>query len=134
VPGRRRLGARARALVTAAAGEHAKNAEARAETGPWRGRALNAESELKRAYGEITAQRARIGELLGRIRDLKHDPRLASRGPSPRTMPGKPRAAPQPAVHDEPVTAHQRDPLSGIIGHRRHGRGDGHTGVDRTCR
>jgi chromosome segregation ATPase len=69
----------ARALVAAATGEHAKNADARAsaparaETAPWRERALNAESELKRAHGEIAAQRSRIGELLGRIRDLEHD-------------------------------------------------------------
>ena len=34
---------------------------------------LNAESELSRAHGEITAQCGRIGELLGRIRDLEHD-------------------------------------------------------------
>ena len=71
--------AEARALVTAASGEHAKNADARASaaaragTAPWRERALNAESELKRAHGEITSQRARIAELLGRIRDLEHD-------------------------------------------------------------
>ena len=71
--------AEARALVSAAAGEHAKNADARAsaaarvEAAPWRERALNAESELKRAHGEITVQRGRIGELLGRIRDLEHD-------------------------------------------------------------
>lgn len=67
------------ALVTAAAAGHAKDADTRAsapsrtETGPWRERALNAESELKQAHGEITAQRGRIGELLGRIRDLEHD-------------------------------------------------------------
>jgi chromosome segregation ATPase len=70
----------ARALVTAAAAGHAKESDARAGapapatgTGPWRERALNAESELKRAHREITAQRGRIGELLGRIRDLEHD-------------------------------------------------------------
>lgn len=71
--------AEARALVTAAAGKHAKDTDAQAsapaqtETGPWRERALNAESDLKRANGEIAAQRGRIGELLGRIRDLEHD-------------------------------------------------------------
>lgn len=71
--------AEARALVTAAASGHAKDAGDRAsapvrpETGPWRERALNAESELKRAHAEITAQRSRIGELLGRIRDLEND-------------------------------------------------------------
>lgn len=70
---------KARALVTSASSEHAKNAAvqataaAHAETAPWRERALNAENELKRAHGEITAQRGRIGELLGRIRDLEHD-------------------------------------------------------------
>jgi chromosome segregation ATPase len=70
----------ARALVTAAAAGHAREADARAGaptpttgTGPWRERALNAESELKRAHREIIAQRGRIGELLGRIRDLEHD-------------------------------------------------------------
>jgi chromosome segregation ATPase len=70
----------ARALVTAAAAGHAREADARAGaptpatgTGPWRERALNAESELKRAHREIIAQRGRLGELLGRIRDLEHD-------------------------------------------------------------
>jgi chromosome segregation ATPase len=69
----------ARALVNAAIGEHAKNADAQvsarahAETAPWRERALNAESELKRTHGEIAAQRGQIAELLGRIRDLEHD-------------------------------------------------------------
>jgi septal ring factor EnvC (AmiA/AmiB activator) len=35
----------------------------------WRERALNAEDALKAAYAEILAQRNRIGELLGQIRD-----------------------------------------------------------------
>jgi chromosome segregation ATPase len=71
--------AEARALVAAAAAGHAKDADARAsapnhaEAGPWRERALNAESALKQAHGEIAAHRGRIGELLGRIRDLEHD-------------------------------------------------------------
>ena len=71
--------AEARALVAAAAAGHEGNADARAsaaaraETAPWRERALNAESALKRAHAEITAQRGQIGELLGRIRDLEHD-------------------------------------------------------------
>jgi predicted nucleic acid-binding Zn-ribbon protein len=72
--------AEARALVMTAAAGNAKDADAQASTpapapatGPWRERALNAESELKRAHGEIAAQRGRIGELLGRIRDLEHD-------------------------------------------------------------
>jgi chromosome segregation ATPase len=37
----------------------------------WRERALNAEDVLKTAHAEIGAQRSRIGELLGRIRDLE---------------------------------------------------------------
>ena len=37
----------------------------------WRERALNAEDALKAAHAEILAQRTRIGELLGRIRDLE---------------------------------------------------------------
>ncbi|HEY2199330.1 MAG TPA: DUF6262 family protein [Mycobacterium sp.] len=37
----------------------------------WRERALNAEDALKIAHAEILAQRTRIGELLGRIRDLE---------------------------------------------------------------
>jgi chromosome segregation ATPase len=37
----------------------------------WRERALNAEDGLKAAHAEIRAQRSRIGELLGRIRDLE---------------------------------------------------------------
>jgi chromosome segregation ATPase len=39
--------------------------------GTWRERALNAEDALKAAHAEIRAQRTRIGELLGRIRDLE---------------------------------------------------------------
>jgi chromosome segregation ATPase len=72
--------AEAQALVTTAAAGHAKDADAAAGapapaagTRSWRERALNAESELRRAHGEISAQRGRIGELLGRIRDLEHD-------------------------------------------------------------
>lgn len=37
----------------------------------WRERALNAEEGLKAAQAEILAQRTRIGELLGQIRDLQ---------------------------------------------------------------
>ncbi|MFJ4919143.1 DUF6262 family protein [Streptomyces sp. NPDC088725] len=37
----------------------------------WRERALNAEEGLKTAQAEILTQRTRIGELLGRIRDLE---------------------------------------------------------------
>src|SRR5260370_23360111 len=39
----------------------------------WRERALNAEDGLKQAVAEIQAQRKRIGELLGQIRDLELD-------------------------------------------------------------
>jgi ribosomal protein L9 len=37
----------------------------------WRERALNAEDALKAAHAEILAQRTRIGELFGQIRDLE---------------------------------------------------------------
>lgn len=37
----------------------------------WRERALNAEDALKATHTEILAQRPRIGELLGQIRDLQ---------------------------------------------------------------
>jgi chromosome segregation ATPase len=37
----------------------------------WRERAFNAEDALKAAHAEIVAQRNRIGELLGRVRDLE---------------------------------------------------------------
>ena len=37
----------------------------------WRERALNAEDALMAAHAEIRAQRSRIGELLGQIRDLE---------------------------------------------------------------
>lgn len=71
--------AEARALVASAVSEDARSAKdrndaaARAETAPWRERALNAESELKRTHSEIASQRGRIGELLSRIRDLEND-------------------------------------------------------------
>lgn len=39
----------------------------------WRERALNAEDALKAAHAEILAQRTRIGELLGQVRDLEAD-------------------------------------------------------------
>jgi chromosome segregation ATPase len=39
----------------------------------WRERALNAEDALKAAYREITAQRTRLGELLGQVRDLQSE-------------------------------------------------------------
>ena len=39
----------------------------------WRERALNAEDALKAAHREILAQRTRIGELLGQVRDLQSE-------------------------------------------------------------
>lgn len=39
----------------------------------WRQRALNAEQAIKAAHTEIRAQRTRIGELLGHLRDTQHD-------------------------------------------------------------
>lgn len=39
----------------------------------WRERALNAEQQLHQVNGEILSQRARMGELLGQIRDLEAD-------------------------------------------------------------
>jgi chromosome segregation ATPase len=70
--------AEARALIASAArqrlgadpGQDARLDPAEAS---WRQRALNAEHDLKRANGEIAAQRTQIGELLGHIRDLEHD-------------------------------------------------------------
>ena len=48
----------------------ARDAQAEAS---WRQQALNAEQALKAAHGEIRAQRARIGELLGQLRDTQHE-------------------------------------------------------------
>jgi chromosome segregation ATPase len=39
----------------------------------WRERALNAEDALKAAHCEIAAQRTRLGELLGQVRDLQSE-------------------------------------------------------------
>jgi hypothetical protein len=48
---------------------HAEADDSREAT--WRERALNAEDALKNALAEILAQRNRLSELLGRIRDLE---------------------------------------------------------------
>jgi predicted nucleic acid-binding Zn-ribbon protein len=70
--------AEARALIASAARQR-DGADPGQDTKPdpaeasWRQRALNAEHELKRAHGEIAAQRTQMGELFGRIRDLEHD-------------------------------------------------------------
>lgn len=67
----------ARAAVSDALAKACKHrAQMLAETGDqleatWRERALNAEDALKGAHAEITAQRARIGEVLGQVRDLE---------------------------------------------------------------
>jgi hypothetical protein len=69
----------ARAAVTGAAAQHGtRRAQdlATRDTGQeasWRGRALNAEDALKAARAEIIAQRTRIGELLGQVRDLESE-------------------------------------------------------------
>ncbi|TQC41360.1 hypothetical protein EEB14_55310 [Rhodococcus sp. WS4] len=58
----------------AAAGEHDHQHRTDFDTrqeASWRERALNAENGLKTANTEILTQRSRIGELLGRIRDLE---------------------------------------------------------------
>ena len=62
------------AIAIAQAGEHrvqvlAGQDDEREAT--WRERALNAEDALKAAHAEILAQRTRIGELLGQVRDLE---------------------------------------------------------------
>jgi len=67
----------ARELVAASSGDrtpaHPTDIAAAQIEATWRERALNAEHQLKRAHDEIALQRARIGELLGRIRDLEND-------------------------------------------------------------
>jgi predicted nuclease with TOPRIM domain len=64
------------ATAVAEAGEHrvqllAAQDDEREAT--WRERALNAEDALKAAHAEILAQRTRIGELLGQVRDLESE-------------------------------------------------------------
>ncbi|WP_326812619.1 DUF6262 family protein [Streptomyces scopuliridis] len=67
----------ARAVVATAmaeAGEHRSRLIAQQDDkreATWRERALNAEDALNTAHAEILAQRTRIGELLGQIRDLQ---------------------------------------------------------------
>lgn len=69
----------ARRLVTEAIGKsmHQRVDDLASQAGAiestWRERALNAEDALKTAHHEIHTQRARIGELFGRIRDLELD-------------------------------------------------------------
>lgn len=64
------------AVATAMAEAGERRSQMLAEQGDkreatWRERALNAEDALKVAQTEILAQRIRIGELLGQIRDLE---------------------------------------------------------------
>ena len=64
-----------REAITATGGQRAREL---AETGAqqersWRERALNAEDALKAAHAEIRAQRARIGKLLGQLRDAERE-------------------------------------------------------------
>lgn len=65
----------ARAAVVAAigadGGRHGQTPveQDNAQEATWRERALNAEDALKTAHAEILAQRTRIGELLGQVRD-----------------------------------------------------------------
>jgi hypothetical protein len=67
----------------------------------WRERALNAEDALEAANAEILNQRSRLGELLGRIRDLEshwtpgHDPARHDR---------------EHHIQAAPAAAHQRQP------------------------
>jgi chromosome segregation ATPase len=63
------------ALATAVTGDNPPSRRRLVSPGEheptWRERALNAEDALKAAHAEIRGQRARIGELLGQIRDLE---------------------------------------------------------------
>lgn len=67
----------ARAAVAGAAAHHGTRpaqdlaAQDARQEASWRERALNAEDALKAAHAEIVAQRTRIGELLGQVRDLE---------------------------------------------------------------
>ncbi|MGH7733192.1 MAG: DUF6262 family protein [Gemmatimonadales bacterium] len=69
----------ARAAVTDAAAQHdtrraqVLTAQDAGQAASWRERALNAEDALKAARAEISAQRTRIGELLGKVRDLESE-------------------------------------------------------------
>ncbi|MEU9464038.1 DUF6262 family protein [Streptomyces sp. NPDC048312] len=66
----------ARALVQNATADHRNRHDRQAQEehdgieASWRERALNAEAELTRTQKEIFAQRQRIGELMGQLRDF----------------------------------------------------------------
>lgn len=61
------------AAIGAGGGRHGQTLveQDNAREATWRERALNAEDALKTAHAEIIAQRTRIGELLGQVRDLE---------------------------------------------------------------
>jgi hypothetical protein len=61
------------AAITQAGDQRTRNLAAQDDEreATWRERALNAEGALKAAHTEILAQRTRIGELLGQVRDLQ---------------------------------------------------------------
>ncbi len=68
----------ARTAVAAALAEHGEHrvqmlAAQDEREATWRERALNAEDALKATHAEILAQRTRIGELLGQVRDLESE-------------------------------------------------------------
>ncbi len=68
--------AKARALVAAVIpveGHRRISATADEQQETWRERALNAETHIKRLTDELHLQRARIGELMGQVRDLEAD-------------------------------------------------------------
>lgn len=68
--------ARARALVAAVVPPEARqpiSATGEDQQESWRERALNAETHIKRLTDELHLQRARIGELIGQVRDLEAD-------------------------------------------------------------
>ncbi|MGW1365137.1 DUF6262 family protein [Streptomyces chartreusis] len=98
--------ARVQAAIADSKSRHdrASAAEHEAVEATWRERALNAEAEVTRAQREIFVQRQRLGELMGRLRDLsltapgesvdvsghrEHEPQA----PCPAAHPGSPTPA-----------------------------------------
>lgn len=71
-PAARDLISAARTRTTTRRQHDQADRDAQAEAS-WQQRALNAEQALKTAYAEIRAQRARIGDLLGQLRDTQHE-------------------------------------------------------------
>ncbi len=102
----------------------------------WQQRALNAEQALKTAHAEIRAQRARISELLGELRDTQNErDDDALSGSPPRTPPSSSGSASSPATSVQwkksckppvPTTASSTSasPASKPGHERRHGRGN----------